>query len=139
MNARAVLFATFVAISLSPATAQAETCTVYGTVSINSWDSYYCDESVPGIDCTGWLEQNLDSSTKPMKNMHVWVESYPSGVVLGHDLTSLSGYYSISWGTAGNCSAVQFKVRYVFMSADPADQAYPFTGRNVSTRLRQWS
>lgn len=58
-----------------PHVSGAATCTLTGGANIEPLDSYYCDTAPTGgsQSCTYWNEVNLDSSTKPMQYMRVYV------------------------------------------------------------------
>lgn len=129
IRARLILVASLVlAAAAIPMRARAATCTVNGTVQINSWDSYYCDSSHLTF-CAGWKEKDLDSATKTMKDMHIEVQEEPGGALLGEGWTNSSGYFSISFARSPSCSGLQFKVRYRFKMVNTADPEAPRTGR----------
>jgi len=104
------------AIAVLPVSAWADvTCTLTGSVTIDSSDTFYCD-TTGGQDCTGWRETNLDTVSKPMRFLQVEVRNTAATVVYGRTFTNSSGNYTItvSLPGSGSCNGKQVSL-VVFM------------------------
>jgi hypothetical protein len=82
-----------------PHVSGAATCTLTGGANIEPLDSYYCDTAPTGgsQSCTYWNEVNLDSSTKPMQYMRVYVRRTSDNSSLGSTFTNSAGQYALSF------------------------------------------
>lgn len=132
-NVRCRTHATVVAVLLAgiavPGIARAATCTIFGTVSIEPLDGYYCDRDWLGSACNGWREVDLDQGARPMKHLLVTVNDPETGTQLASTATTSTGSYLVSVPNMPDCSRT-VQVRFYFARVHEADIA--------PTRFRFW-
>ena len=132
-NVRCRTHATFVAVLLAgiavPGIARAATCTIFGTLSIEPLDGYYCDRDWLGSACNGWREVDLDQGTRPMKHLLVTVNDPETGAQLASTATTATGSNLVSVPNMPDCSRT-VQVRFYFARVHEADIA--------PTRFRFW-
>lgn len=92
IRATMFLLVPLVAIAASPRRVHAVSCTVQGTMQVQSMDTYYCDTDI--LSCISWKESALDT-TLPLKNVGVTLYD-SSGGWKGTDVTDQNGFYSIT-------------------------------------------
>lgn len=101
---------TILVAAIAPAHARAASCTVEGTVQINPLDTYYCDQSWQSTsECSGWLEKDLDSTTRPMKYLALRLTNTTGTTTYGYAFTDATGFFSYTivqsgWSTCSGHS-----------------------------------
>src|SRR5262245_23587079 len=118
--------------TLLPANAHAVTCTINGSVTLDSADSYYCDEDILGTSaCSSWREKNLDSTTKPIQYMHLCV--LKDNVELDCAQTDANGNWSATFSLTGSsCQGQEVEIRHFYIRVHENDVGVDFP------RLRFW-
>lgn len=113
-----------VVVGLSVRGAVAATCTITGSVRLESEDSYYCDTN--HTSCTGWFEVDLDSKTGanavPLRYMEVDV--YVGGSQIGRAFSDANGAYSVSFQNS-ICAGSNVQLVFVFARVHESDRFAP--------------
>lgn len=108
--------------------ARAVSCTVQGTIRIESMDTYYCDPDIAGINCTGWKETDLDdkheANAPPMRYAYILVTD-TSNNTLAQTYTNGSGFYSTPSFSLPACSG-NIRLHAFLVRVDPAN--FPLYG-----------
>src|SRR5262245_27100675 len=97
-------------------------CTIGGSILLDSSDSYYCDTGVLGTTaCSGWREKDLDSTRVPLGFMEVCVMS---GLAPSCTISNASGNWSRTVTLSGSqCAGQELEVRYYFSRGNENDVA----------------